>query len=147
MPASCTVQQPPFERNLVEALASLSVEVFGVAIDDLQWRLEKMPNVSVICARNEGRLIGFKAGYAMSQTKYYSWLGGVHPDFRRQGIASQLMELQHNWVSEQRFKVVETAANQDNTAMTQANLKHGFVVCGIRNEPHRVQILFSKSLP
>jgi predicted GNAT superfamily acetyltransferase len=106
-----------------------------------------MPDVSVFLATSDSRLVGFKAGYAVGERKYYSWLGGVHPDFRRRGIAAELMQRQHRWLAERGYAVVETAVEQENTAMAQANLRHGFSVCGVRTEPQRVQILFSKPLP
>jgi GNAT superfamily N-acetyltransferase len=146
VPIEYKVELPPFNEALFQNLASLSEAVFKEPVKDIVWRLENMPCPSVICARVSGELVGFKAGYAMTQTKYYSWLGGVHPSSQRQGIASKLMELQHKFLHEQAFEVIETATNEGNASMSQANLKHGFTICGLRNEPHRVQVLFSKSL-
>jgi GNAT superfamily N-acetyltransferase len=141
-----TLHLPPFDPDLIEQLAALCSRVFGPSEIDLGWRLSQMPDASTFCAASAGRFVGFKAGYAMSQRKYYSWLGGVDPEFRRLGIASALMERQHEWVAQRGYSIVETASNQENRAMAQANLRHGFSVCGVRTEPHRVQILFSKSL-
>ena len=146
MPIEYKVELPPFDEALFQAVTTLSEAVFNQPVKDIGWRLENMPCPSVVCARVAGQLVGFKAGYAMSQSKYYSWLGGVHPSSQRQGIASQLMEFQHRFLGEQGFAVIETAADEGNTSMSQANLKHGFTICGLRNEPHRVQVLFSKGL-
>lgn len=39
--------------------------------------------------------VGFKLGYVIPQkSAFFSWLGGVHPDYRRQGIAQSLLEKQ-----------------------------------------------------
>jgi len=141
-----TLHSLPFGSALIEELAAIGSLVFGESDLDLAWRLSHMPEASVFCAGSQGRLVGFKAGYAMTERKYYSWLGGVHPDFRRRGIASVLMDRQHRWLVERGYAVVETAANQENHAMAQANLRRGFSVCGVRTEPHRVQILYSKEL-
>lgn len=140
-----TLELPPFSPSLIAELGSLSEAVFLSPVTDIQWRLEKMPCASVFCARSGSQLIGFKAGYAMSQTKYYSWLGGAHPEFRLKGVASKLMERQHEWLQACGYKLLETATDQDNLPMYKLNQKHGLVVCGLRNEPHRVQVLFSKS--
>lgn len=137
---------PPYGPEFIAQLSALGEAVFGAGDLDLAWRLSNMPSATVFCAYSEGQLVGFKAGYAMSRSKYYSWLGGVHPDYLRQGIASGLMEAQHGWLREQGFQRVETASNQENFAMAQANLKHGLLVCGMRHEPHRVQVLFAKAL-
>lgn len=39
--------------------------------------------------------VGFKLGYERSGEEFHSWLGGVHPEFRRRGIARRLLHLQH----------------------------------------------------
>ena len=138
---------PPFASGLIEELVALSLRVFGqLAPRYVTWRLAHMPDVSAFCATSAGQLVGFKAGYAMTELKYYSWLGGVHPDFRRRGIASELMERQHRWLVQRGYAMVETAVNQENLAMAQANLRHGFSVCGVRTDPQRIQILYSKVL-
>jgi GNAT superfamily N-acetyltransferase len=144
--AEYTVEHQPIAPSLVEAIAILCKGVFELPAEDLPWRLEAMPRVSVACARIRNELIGFKVGYAHSQSRYYSWLGGVHPGHRRQGIAFRLTELQHSWAREQGFQVVETATNQENTAMIQANLKCGFFICGLKHKQQQVQVLFSKAL-
>ena len=106
------IQLPPFDDALFQAATNLCEAVFKQPVKDISWRLENMPCPRVICARISGQLVGFKAGYAMSQSKYYSWLGGVHPTSQRQGIASRLMELQHEFLSAQGFEVIETAILQ-----------------------------------
>ena len=138
--------QAPFSRELVAELNALAALVFDEPGFDVSWRLSAMPVASVALARSGAALVGFKAGYAMTETKYYSWLGGVHPDARGQGIARRLMRLQHAWVRERGCALVETAASEENAAMTRLNLQEGFTVCGSRREPGRVQVLFLKTL-
>lgn len=138
---------PPFDSGLIEELVALSLRVFGqLEPRYITWRLAHMPDVSVFYATSAGQLVGFKAGYAMTERKYYSWLGGVHPDFRRRRIASELIDRQHRWLVQRGYAIVETAVNRENLAMAQANLRHGFSVCGIRTDPQRTQILYSKVL-
>lgn len=147
MTVAFSVAGPPLDAAVVANLVDLSAVVFGRSDPQyVHWRVAHMPDVSVVYATTDGRLVGFKAGYAVGERKYYSWLGGVHPEFRRQGIASELMIRQHRWLAERGYTLVETAVDQENQAMAQANLRHGFSVCGVRTEPHRVQILFSKRL-
>ncbi len=43
--------------------------------------------------------IGFKIGYdRRGDGSFYSWLGGVVPQYRRQGIARKLASMLENWV-------------------------------------------------
>ena len=90
----------PITREFAEKLLDLSVAVFG---DDDRldgsWRLANMPDLSSFTARDEDHLVGFKLGYAVTSKRYYSWLGGVHPDHRRRGIALALMTRQHEWIA------------------------------------------------
>lgn len=135
-----------FDERFVAALAQLGEAVFGAPKADLGWRLGHMPSASVVCASEAGRLVAFKAGYAVGRSRYYSWLGGVHPHFRRRGIAAELMRRQHAWLRERGFETVETATNQGNLPVIRANLEHGFMVCGLRHKSGRMQVLFSKDL-
>jgi hypothetical protein len=56
------------------------------------------------------------------------------------------MAKQHEWLANCGYQSIETAVNQENIAMAQVNLGSGFEVCGVRSEPHRVQVIFSKQL-
>ena len=137
----------PHSPDLIEALVALGGVVFEqVEPAHVEWRLTHMPEVSTFAAYCGARMVAFKSGYALSEDRYYSWLGGVHPDFRNRGIASELMERQHRWLRELGYATIETAANQANRAMSRLNLAHGFTVCGLRTDPGRVQVLYSKSL-
>ena len=113
-------------------LHGLSALIFGnVKLEYLQWRMANMPDLSLFQASTSGILVGFKAGYAVTENRYYSWLGGVHPDFLRRGIASLLMQEQHDWLKQSAYDVVETHVRQDNSAMIALNLKYGFDITGM----------------
>ncbi len=136
----------PFDASLLLELNELARTVFDEPTMDLEWRLAVMPQATAVLARDGGRLVGFKLGYATTETRYYSWLGGVHPAARGGGIARQLMRRQHRWLRERGCSQVETAADQGNTAMAHVNLQEGFAVCGSRSMPGRVQVLYLKLL-
>lgn len=141
------LQLPPYQTEFVDKLTALSEIIFGaVAPDYIDWRLHNMPKSSVFVSEKDREFVAFKIGYAMSKNKYYSWLGGVHPNYRRNGLASTLMIRQHHWVANQGYILIETATNQENTGMAKLNLSNGFSVCGTRTEPSRTQILYLKAL-
>lgn len=141
------LQLPPYSAEFVEELVALNNLIFGdIDPDYVHWRLHNMPHTSTFYAESASGLAAYKIGYAMTQTKYYSWLGGVHPDHRREGLASELMKRQHNWAAEQGYQLIETSANKENVAMARLNLSHGFTICGTRAEPDRIQVLYLKIL-
>lgn len=141
--------QPPFTRQCRSELRELSETVFGpqdaTAAEDFAWRLASMPMFTAFTARSEGQLVGFKLGYAHTRHRYYSWLGGVHPEYRHQGIARTLMANQHSWLIDAGFSIVETSAREENAAMIGLNRSCGFAVIG-RREAQFVDIILSKTL-
>jgi predicted GNAT superfamily acetyltransferase len=136
----------PLPPALVDEIAALCVQVFGTSTLDVAWRLSRMPEASVFCAREAGRLVGFKAGYATAERIYQSWLGAVLPQARRRGIATRLADLQHAWLAERGYASVETSCRQGNDAMARVNLASGFAIVGTRLDPHGLQVLWRKPL-
>ncbi len=141
-----SLHQAPFEPPLLREVTQLARSVFGEPTLDLEWRLSVMPQATAVLARDAGRLVGFKLGYAMTESRYYSWLGGVHHRARGSGVARQLMRHQHHWLKEMGCSQVETSTDQGNVAMARVNLQEGFAVCGTRSMPERVQVLYLKEL-
>ena len=148
----CQTVLPPYDHPFVEDLCLLGLEVFGeLDREELVWRLNEMPNVSVQVARHslavhEPRLVGFKIGYAVARQRYHSWLGGVRTDWRRKGIALQLMEWQHDWLRAQGYASVETAAVPANTNMLMLNLRVGFRVTGSYYRGDYLRVTMAKDL-
>jgi predicted GNAT superfamily acetyltransferase len=141
-----SLHQAPFDPALLDEVTQLARAVFQEPTLDLSWRLSVMPQATAVLARSQGRLVGFKLGYAMTESKYYSWLGGVHMSMRGSGVARQLMRHQHRWLRERGCTQVETATDPGNVAMARVNLQEGFTVCGSRHMPGRMQVLYLKLL-
>ncbi len=137
----------PTDAVLTELLALIYAVFPDINQDDVRWRLLHMPRCQAFCARVDDQLVGFKIGYAIKSHHYYSWLGGVHPQWLRQSIAQQLMEQQHAWLASEGFTVVETGAQAKNEAMCELNLKSGFEVVGSREKRRGLQLTFEKQLP
>ena len=145
-----TYHQTPLSNQpdtVLDELMVLICAVFpDIKQDDARWRLLHMPCCVVFCARAEGQLVGFKVGYATKSRHYYSWLGGVHPQWLRQGIARRLMEQQHAWLQSEGFTTVETGAQATNEAMCELNLSSGFEVVGSREKNRGLELTFEKQL-
>ena len=141
-----SLHQAPFDAALLDEVTLLARAVFKEPSLDLAWRLSVMPHATAVLARSQGRLVGFKLGYAMTESKYYSWLGGVDLSARGSGVARQLMRHQHRWLREMGCAQVETATDQGNVTMARVNLQEGFTVSGSRSMPGRLQVLYLKLL-
>lgn len=95
----------------------------------------------------QGRLLGLKLGYERNRGVFNSWIGGVAPEARGQGISAALMTAQHGWAKEAGFRGLETATRQPNRAMAILNLKAGFMVAGLDATPGEpTKIVYYKPL-
>jgi GNAT superfamily N-acetyltransferase len=98
-------------------------------------RLGRITDPCLVAARlDDGSLAGFKLGYRRGSALFYSWLGAVHPHSRRQGIARELTQRQHEWAKAQGYRRIETRTRAVNRAMLILNLAAGFEVYGFEND-------------
>lgn len=94
----------------------------------------------------EGEAVGFKLGYELSPTEFYSWLGGVLPEFREIGIAKDLLNTQHEWCRQQGYKKVQTKTQSRFRDMLVLNIQSGFDVVGYQSSKDGPKIILEKSL-
>src|SRR5687768_14727082 len=128
-----------FEIVEGERALALADEILGlchVLFPDFvdAYLTDRLPQISggaVVAARGpDGGLLGFKLGYERGEGVFYSWLGGIHPSLRRQGVGRRLMQLQHDWARERGYAYVETRTRTANNAMIILNLQSGFQIVG-----------------
>ena len=117
------------ERELPQ-IAALASSTGGFDEAALRAHLEGRKAIVTCVARSGGALAGYKIGYQDRPFYFESWIGAVAPEFRRQGTAAALMELQHQWCREHGFRIVSTITEGNNRPMLIANLKAGFEICG-----------------
>jgi GNAT superfamily N-acetyltransferase len=131
MEIAFSLSETPFTDAQVAEVNGLAGDVFkAVDEEDNAWRLTSLPDVSCFEAREGELLVGFKIGYAITSKRYYSWLGGVHAEFRGRGIARELMRRQHQWLRDRGYREVETRVFSDNEIMAHLNLSAGFEFVG-----------------
>lgn len=79
--------------------------------------------------------------------KFYSWLGGVDPDYRKHGIALTLMEKQHEYLRKNGYKVVQTKTMNKWRNMLILNIKNGFNIIETYTDDNGLQkIVLEKTL-
>ena len=146
------IEYKSFEGELSEelliSLAQINQELFPFheTAEILGKLLQEKKNVFVCLAFQEQQAIAFKIGFQESPHTFESWRGGVHPIFRRRGIAKKLMHIQHNWCVENGFRNITTVTNSTNTAMIILNLQSGFQIIGSFLRKNILKIIQEKQL-
>lgn len=73
---------------------------------EYQLRLNHKP-VLIMFIKVEGELAGFKLGYELNDSTFYSWLGGVIPEYRNLGLAQHMLQAQEAWARECGYQYIE----------------------------------------
>lgn len=98
------------------------------SLDFYTERLKHRIHLALV-AEKEGELLGFKVGYQSdTPDSFYSWMGGVRPEFRQHGIADALAEYQETWAKEKGFKTVFFKTRNRFPAMITFGIKRGFKI-------------------
>jgi len=112
-------------------------------LEEYQKRLSGVPHL-ILVAEWDGIPAGFKVGYAKSQQLFYSWMGGVLPDFRGRGIASALAATQEEMLKQMDYTTVELKTRNCHRGMLIFALRSGFYVTGFSErdnwEEHRIYL-------
>jgi GNAT superfamily N-acetyltransferase len=79
---------------------------------------------------------------------YFNWLCGVIPDYRRQGIATQLLQGQHAWAHDHGYEIIRFECQNQHRPMLHAAITEGYDLVGIRWDTHAAQnmVIFEKDL-
>ena len=79
----------------------------------------------IFVAIEKGKIIGFKIWYE-EKSHIYSWLGAVHPDYRRKGVATELMKIQFRISKENGYKQIIVKTHIGHPEMIEFLEKEGF---------------------
>ena len=73
--------------------------------------------------------VGFKIGYdRYKDGSFYSWMGGVIPNFRKNGVAHQLANYQESWAIDNSFSSIQMKTRKKHKSMIKFLLKRGFLI-------------------
>ncbi|GIN86206.1 hypothetical protein J6TS2_25920 [Heyndrickxia sporothermodurans] len=117
------------ETEIMNEILRLHEMIFG-QLNELVMKMETKPQLLIIVAMVDKKVIGYKIGYKLDNEKFYSWLGGVDEQYRKHGIASKLMKIQHQYLQEKNYQKVQTKTKNQWRSMLILNIKHGFDVIG-----------------
>ncbi len=111
-------------------------------------RYQGRHNVLQMIAHLDRRPVGFFLGFELKPSVFFAWFYGVHGDFRRQGIASQLMEAVHDWARENDYEAIRFECHNQHRPMLHLGIAQEYDIVGIRWDPDRGAnlLLFQKAL-
>ncbi len=94
-------------------------------IDEYENRLDE--SASILTAEFNDQPIGFKVGYdRFKDGSFYSWMGGILPNNRQNGVASALADYQESWAIKNRYKSIKLKTRNKYEAMISFAIGRGF---------------------
>ncbi len=134
------------DKTTLKQLNELHNRVFGSTngfSEDLQTKHRPL----ILAAVEKEIVVGYKIGYERKVNHFYSWLGGVHPDYREKGIGEELLIRQHGWCRKNGYMTIRTHTKNKWRNMLIMNLKNGFDVIGtFTDEKGEPKIILEKRL-
>lgn len=101
----------------------------------------------LVQAVDDQQTVGFKLGYPESPTRFYSWLGGVHTDYRKQGVGKELMRQQHAECQQAGFRKIRMKTTNRWRAMLLLSISQGFcIVSTYIDKEGELKIILEKKL-
>ena len=132
------------------AIVKLYNQIFRPARDVESFRRRYLGrhNILQMVAAVDERPVGFSLGFELKPDVFFSWFYGVLPEFRRQGIASQLMDAVHSWAVQNDYESIRFECHNQHRPMLHLGIATGYDIVGIRWDPDRGAnlLLFQKQL-
>ena len=134
--------------QVLEKIAEFYQSIFAETdVAKFHNRINSAEKLYTVLALSDDEIVGFKLGYQIDSHIFYSWLGGVNPQFRKLGIAQELMNRQHDWCKQNNFQIVQTKTKNSFKPMLVLNIKNGFDIVELqRNEQDEIKIVLEKKL-
>jgi len=136
----------------IETVVALSQQVPELtnpyAAEVYEKRLSAVPHL-ILVAWMGTSAAGFKVGYERDDDgSFYSWMGGMLPDFRRKGLAQALAEKQEKWALAQGYSTIRFKTRNRHKAMLLFALQNGFHLCSVEawDDPAESRIWLEKPL-
>lgn len=115
--------------------------------EKLEQRLSDIPHLILIATHND-QPMAYKMGYELTSDEFYSWLGGVIPKARKNGIATQLRLAQESWAHNQGYTAISVKSMNRYPAMLQLLISSGYHVSGYEDKgsTDKSKIMFIKKM-
>lgn len=117
-------------------------------LESFRRRFQGRYNILQMVARVGNQPVGFFLGFELKPSVFFTWFYGVLPDWRRQGIASQIMDASHSWARQNDYDSIRMECHNQHRPMLHLAIARGYDIVGIRWDPDRLNnlVLFEKAL-
>jgi GNAT superfamily N-acetyltransferase len=117
-------------------------------LESFRRRFQGRYNILQMAARVGDQPVGFFLGFELKPTVFFAWFYGVLPDWRRQSIASQLMDAVHSWARQNDYEAIRMECHNQHRPMLHLAIASGYDIVGLRWDPDRLNnlVLFEKAL-
>jgi ribosomal protein S18 acetylase RimI-like enzyme len=124
----------PIGMNEIPIIVDLYNEVFRPGQDAtfFERRLARRYNALILLAQINQRPVGFAMGFEVKPSTFYCWYIGVLKDYRRAGVASQLMEAMTAWARENGYRVIRFECYNHNRPMLHLAIRQNYHIVGVR---------------
>ena len=116
--------------------------------DFFKRRFRGRYNILMLLATLDQLPVGFFVGFELKPSVFFAWLYGVDPEFRRQGVATQLMDAVHAWAESHQYAVIRFECHNQHRPMLHLAISQEYDVVGLRWDADREQnlVIFEKVL-
>lgn len=137
-----------FNAELLADIKIIYKSCFNVELNEsfFKSKLQAHSEFHILLAYEDTTPVGMKIGYKIDQHRFYSWQGGVVPEYQGLGVASEMFRLQDEWCRKQYFKVIETRTRNPYKQMIKLNLQNDFQIIGTVSDKKGIKIIFEKVL-
>lgn len=126
-----------------------SIPEFDKPIDSekLFQRISRRKKIALI-AYSEEKPVGFKLGYEIDNTLFYSWLGGVLPAYRQSGVAQNLLVVQEDWARVNGYCKIQVKTRNSFPGMLRLLIKNEYHIINLEKKGLTVdyRVLLEKNL-
>lgn len=129
----------------VEKLFQLVPELTPRSREEVITRVGE--NYLLLLAVSNGEVVGFKLGYPLSSSIFYSWVGGVAPAARKRGIARRLLRAQEDILQSRGFSTIRVKSVERFASMRSLLAQSGYQLIRVEgSDPATRKMVFEKRL-
>ena len=124
------------EKTFTNALAVLNkIPEFSGKFTEQYLNERQTPSMMILVAYKENHPVGCKIVYdRFNDGSVYSWLGGVLPEFRKEGVAQLLNDKLEELAKEEGYNSIVFKTRNKFKSMLQFALKNGYNIVGFEKK-------------